>query len=133
MNMFDDRRVCKKWIAVALVLLIFVLLAQGCQARSVSIVISSKASDPERIAGDELEQVLSKLYPNQRFMVTTEDSGAPFSILVGTPRSLPQMRNYVPEGGLKDDESFVVKSTAKNGRHIGVIAGGLAVEMRMFK
>jgi hypothetical protein len=123
MNMFDDRRVCKKWSAVAFVLLIFVLFAQGCQARSVSIVISSNASDPERIAGDELEQALSKLYPNQRFMVTTEDSGAPFSILVGTPRSLPQMRNYVPEGGLKNDESFVVKNTAKNGRRIGIVAG----------
>ncbi|MHC4545557.1 MAG: discoidin domain-containing protein [Planctomycetota bacterium] len=121
--MFDDMSVCKKWSAVAFFLLIFVLLAQGCQAQSVSIVISGQASDPERIAGDELEQMLSKLYPNQRFTVTAEDSGASFSILVGTPRSLPQMRDYVPESELEGDESFVVKNTARNGRRIGVIAG----------
>ncbi|MHC4641632.1 MAG: discoidin domain-containing protein [Planctomycetota bacterium] len=119
----DDRRVCKKWSTVAFFLLIFVLLVQGCQAQSISIVISGQAAAPERIAGDELERTLSKLYPNQRFKVTAENLGAPFSILVGTPRSLPQMRDYVPEGELKGDESFVVTNTAKNGRHVGVIAG----------
>jgi hypothetical protein len=123
MNMFDDRRGLEIWSGVAFFLLVGVLLAQGCQAQSVSIVISGRASGPERIAGEELEQTLSKLYPNQRFAITTKDSGGSFSILVGTPRSLPQIRGYVPEGELKGDESFVVMNAAKDGRRIGVIAG----------
>ncbi|MHC4086613.1 MAG: alpha-glucuronidase family glycosyl hydrolase [Planctomycetota bacterium] len=121
--MSDDRNICKKWSAIAFFFLVAVLLAQGCQAQSVSIVISGRASGPERIAGEELGQTLSKLYPNQRFKVTAEGSGASFSILVGTPRSLPQIRDYVLESELKGGESFVVKNTIKNGRRIGVIAG----------
>jgi hypothetical protein len=123
MIMSDDRNICKKWSAIAFFFLVAVLLAQGCQAQSVSIVISGRASGPERIAGEELGQTLSKLYPNQRFKVTAEGSGASFSILVGTPRSLPQIRDYVLESELKGGESFVVKNTIKNGRRIGVIAG----------
>jgi hypothetical protein len=123
MNMFDDRSICQKWSAVAFLLLVSVLLAQDCQAQTVSIVISGRPSDPERIAGNELKQTLSKLYPNWRFTITTDDSGASFCILVGTPTSLPQMRNYVLDSELKSDENFVVKNTTKNGRRIGVIAG----------
>ena len=121
--MFDNSSICKKWSIVAFLLLISMLLAQSCQAQSVSIVISSRPSDPERIAGDELEQTLSKLYLNWRFTITKEDSGASFCILVGTPTSLPRMRNYVLESELKSDESFIVSNSAKNGQPIGVIAG----------
>lgn len=123
MSMFDDRSICKKWSIGAFLLLISVLLVQSCQAQNVSIVISSRPSDPEKIAGDELKQMLSKLYPKSSFTITTEDSGASFCILVGIPTSLPQMRNYVLESELKSDESFIVNNTAKNGQNIGVIAG----------
>ncbi|MHC4692080.1 MAG: discoidin domain-containing protein [Planctomycetota bacterium] len=121
--MFDDRRICKKFRAAAFFVFMFALFSQCCQAQSVSIVIGGEASNQERIAGDELEQMLSRLYPNHGFKVRTKDSGAPFSILVGTPGSLPQICDYVPEGELKGDESFVVKNAVKNGRRIGVIAG----------
>ncbi len=53
--MFDNSSICKKWSIVAFLLLISMLLAQSCQAQSVSIVISSRPSDPERIAGDEFQ------------------------------------------------------------------------------
>jgi len=124
MNMFDNVSICKKLGILTFLLLIPILLAQNCQAQNVSIVISSHPSGREIIAGDELKQMLSKLYPNFNFTITSEDTRESLCVFLGTTTSLPLMRNYVSESELKDDESFVVTNTAKNGRYIGVIAGG---------
>jgi hypothetical protein len=102
-----------------------ILVPTGCAVAQtqIPVVIGAGASSAEKIAAEELSTHLQRLYPDQRFPVSTSAARGAAHIILGTPKSQPLLERYVPAGQLVKPESFVV-TTAKDGNaEVGVVAG----------
>ena len=91
--------------------------------QAVAIVLADHPSPAERIAAAHLEQTLTALYPSTNFTVSGADTDAGTLIFVGTPDSLPTVRDWVATGSLEGEEDFVVRHASRGGRQAGLIAG----------
>lgn len=89
----------------------------------VPIVVSARAAPAERIAAEELADYLSKLYPAERFAITTDEPRNDRAIRLGTPKSAPQLVGHLGGKDLAGAESYVVTSATIDGRATGVICG----------
>ncbi|WP_052882319.1 discoidin domain-containing protein [Kiritimatiella glycovorans] len=91
--------------------------------QTVAIVLADHPSPAEQIAAAHLEQTLTALYPSANFTVSSADAGAGALIFVGTPDSLPTVRDWVGTGTLEGEEDFVIRHASRGGRQAGLIAG----------
>ncbi len=85
-------------------------LALGA-AGPIPIVVPPAASPLERLAASELAAYLAKLYPGNSFAVAANAPATGPAILIGTPRSNPELRQYAPSGA----ESFVITRAGQRG------------------
>lgn len=87
------------------------------------IVVSPEASQPERIAAEELAGYLGRLYPQTRFEIGSDKSADGPIVYLGTPQSLPPFARYLAVGNLAAPGSYAVRSTVVDGRECGLILG----------
>jgi hypothetical protein len=115
-NLIQDRRDFLK-SAAALAALAALPMDSAAQQRASSrtpIVVPASAHDVEKLAANELARYLSRLYPEESFPVVQSAKGR--SILVGTLKSHPGLRQHLGDNTPVKPESFVVTH-----------AGGVAV------
>lgn len=91
--------------------------------RSISIVLSEKASELEIFAADELKRYLSIIYPNRQFPRVSALPDKQPAILLGTLKSFPELKEFIQENDLKKPDSFVVTRTKPKGEFLGIVAG----------
>ncbi|MBN2296741.1 MAG: hypothetical protein JXM70_30225 [Pirellulales bacterium] len=89
----------------------------------VAIVCSDQATKPEKTAARELAQFLGKLYPKNRFQITTDPVPVAKSIYIGTPRSVPQLLKHLHGKQLQGPESYTITTAVIDGRPAGMIIG----------
>lgn len=90
---------------------------------SISIVLPVKASELEIFAADELKRYLAILHPNRNFPRVSAIPEKVPAILVGTPKSFPELKEFVQENDLKTPDSYVVTKAKPKGKFLGIIAG----------
>ena len=80
----------------------------------VPIVTGVSATPLERYAAQELSAHLATLYLNHRFPITRAAPSKGPAILLGTPRTMPELRKHVVLSSLSNPDSFVVKAGKGN-------------------
>jgi hypothetical protein len=98
------------------------LLAQE-ESSAVPIVIGAQADRIEILAAKELSTHLSSAYPTHRFPIVKDLPIRGTSVFVGTPRSLPNLREYVRADSFRGPESFIVSSVDRGGYKAGLVVG----------
>ena len=108
--------------------LLFALMAAPLFAREatqpVAIVVPPEAAAPEQLAGADLRDRLQRLYPDDRFTLTTHlpPTGPGILLITQSENSALFARSFPGRPPLKP-ESFIVAHHAENGRELGLIAG----------
>lgn len=89
----------------------------------ISIVVSPTASAAEALAAGDLARYLGKLYSHQSFVVRTRRPASGACILLGTPKSNPELERYIPANWIAKPESFCVSVKHDQAGDTAVIAG----------
>ncbi len=97
--------------------------SRGQNTPQVSVAVSPAAAPLERLAAAELSKYLRLLYPENEFRVVQGAPSAGTFVQLGTPRSWPELRQYVPEGKLSRPDSFTVTNARKGDAAGGTIVG----------
>ena len=96
-----------------LTIAVYLLLGGVAYAQQrIPVVIAAQASAVEVLAASELSRFLAKIYPGRTFPVGQALPEAGPAVLVGTPRSQPELRRLVVAKRLQGPESFVVSTVA---------------------
>lgn len=73
-----------------------------------AMVVSPKAPDVEKLAGDELFSHLKPLYPHAGSPIAAPRTGNDPAVLVGTSAILPELNRYLQSERARTPESAVV-------------------------
>ncbi|MBN2326298.1 MAG: hypothetical protein JXR73_04025 [Candidatus Omnitrophica bacterium] len=123
----------KKHFGHTAIAMLIGLLAYSCgssshlqfiaQGADVPVVLSADADSLERLAAGELQNYLSRLYPDHRFPIRHEIPERQSAILLGALPSFPELEKFVRKSDLSQPESYVVAHIETNKHPVGVIAG----------
>lgn len=91
--------------------------------RPIPIVVGRRASDLERLAGEQLADFLSRIYPKERFVRAAELPPRGRAIVLGAVANTPLVQDLLDGRELAGDGGFLVTTARQNGRQLGVIAG----------
>ncbi len=93
-------------------------------ADAIAVVLGAKATPPEKIAAGELARFLAKIYPKETFRVLADEpADAQYVLRIGTPESMPQLRQMLGKKQLAGPESFIVTRRSVGGKRVGLIVG----------
>jgi len=95
----------------------------GPPSPAVPIVVSSESAPLERLAAAEAAELLGPVYAPTKFAVADRLPEQGPAVLLGTPKSHPEIARHVGAGELSAPGSFVVKHVEQDGRPLGIIAG----------
>ena len=113
-----NARFCK----FSVLLLSIMLCAVGLPAAEVPIVLAVNAQSSERIAAQDLADLLGRLYPQDQFSIATNLPVSGKAILLGQisdPLVRAHLRGEIPTA----PESFVVRTQLAGDLELGIIAG----------
>ncbi|MEN6406927.1 MAG: hypothetical protein ABFC77_10705 [Thermoguttaceae bacterium] len=97
--------------------------AEGQPRRPITIVVGRSAPSVETLAAGDLAAFLQKLYPDEVFEVGSKIPDSGRCILLGSPKSLPELNRYVSQAHIAEPESFAVAVQHEPSRDVAVIAG----------
>ena len=92
------------------------------RAEDIPIVVAPEAPANVRLAGQNLAQILGRLYPRDRFALGPALPPAGRAILLGQA-SEAAIRPWLDGAAPATPESFVVRTARSGGRELGIIAG----------
>ncbi len=105
-----------------LLFLAAIVAPASIRAADVAVVVATDASSAERMAAQELADLLPKLYSRDRFVVARGVPATGSAILVGCATH-PLVRRHFEGPAPVAPESFVVQHTRRGALELGIVAG----------